>query len=93
MLVKFSDSALVQRLFKKLCQLRDDLANAPFHGHEQEFAIERQLEEVFSQIPREAAVGGLSPICSETFGTANSLSSSACLTGLGNMAPMICAVV
>jgi hypothetical protein len=61
MLVKFADSALVQRLFKKLCQLRDDLANAPAHGHEQGFAIERQLEEVFSQIPREAAVGGLLP--------------------------------
>lgn len=61
MLVKFADPALVERLFKKLCQLRDALANTPFFGHEQEFAVERQLEGVFSQLPMELIIRGISP--------------------------------
>lgn len=61
MLVKFAEPALVERLFKKLCQLRNALANSPFHGHEQEFAVERQLEGIFSQLPMELIIRGLSP--------------------------------
>jgi hypothetical protein len=61
MLVKFADPALVERLFKKLCHLRDALANTPFFGHEQEFAVERQLEGVFSQLPMELIIRGISP--------------------------------
>ena len=55
-----ADGALVQRVFAKLCELRRMIASAPDQRHELEWAIERQLEDLFRLLPVNVAVEGLS---------------------------------
>jgi hypothetical protein len=53
------DAAMVERVFARLCMLRGIIAGAPDERHELEWAVERQLEELFRSLPENTAVAGL----------------------------------
>jgi hypothetical protein len=55
-----ADSAMVERIFVKLCELRSIIERAPMERHEFEWAIEAQLEELFRSLRPDVAVIGLS---------------------------------
>lgn len=55
-----ADSAMVERIFTKLCELRSMIERAPMERHELEWAIEGQLEEFFRSLPPDVTVIGLS---------------------------------
>ena len=54
-----SDGSMVQRIFARLCALRGVISGAPEVAHELEWAIERQLDELFRSLPPDIAVAGL----------------------------------
>ncbi len=54
-----ADSAMVQRVFAKLCELREIIVGDPDARHEFEWAIEIQLEDLFRMFPVKVAVEGL----------------------------------
>jgi hypothetical protein len=53
------DSATVQRVFAKLCELRQIITSEPERRHELESAVERQLEDLFRLFPPNVTVEGL----------------------------------
>jgi hypothetical protein len=53
------DNAMVQRVFGKLCELRQKITSEPERRHELEWAVERQLEDLFRLLPAKDAVEGL----------------------------------
>jgi hypothetical protein len=53
------DTAMVQRVFTKICDRERVMLNAPDERHELEYTIKRQLEELFRLFPVNAAVAGL----------------------------------
>jgi hypothetical protein len=53
------DNAMVQRIFAKLCELRQKITSDPDHRHELEWAVEHQLEDLFRLLPAKGAVEGL----------------------------------
>jgi len=55
-----ADSAMVERVFARLCELRSIIERAPMERHEFEWAIETQLEGLFRSFPPVVAVTGLS---------------------------------
>ena len=55
-----ADSAMVERVFGKLCELRSIIERTPMERHEFEWAIETQLEGLFRSFPPVVAVTGLS---------------------------------
>jgi hypothetical protein len=55
------DSAMVQRVFGKLCELRQKITSEPERRHELEWAVERQLEDLFRLLPAKDTVDGLTP--------------------------------
>jgi energy-coupling factor transporter ATP-binding protein EcfA2 len=55
-----SDVPLAERVFSKLCALRRIITDALEERHEVEWAIERQLETFFRDLPTNVAVAGLS---------------------------------
>lgn len=59
-LAAVSDASMVERVFARLCELRGIIASAPDVKHELEWAVERQLEELFRSLPANVAVAGLS---------------------------------
>ena len=59
-----ADSAMVERIFAKLCELRSIIERTPMERHEFEWAIETQLEELFRSLPPVVAVTGLSALLS-----------------------------
>lgn len=59
-LAAVSDASMVERVFGRLCALRGVIAGAPDVKHESEWAVERQLEELFRSLPANVAVAGLS---------------------------------
>jgi hypothetical protein len=60
-LAAVSDNAMVQRVFGKLCELRRKITSEPEQRHELEWAVERQLEDLFRLLPSKDAVEGLTP--------------------------------
>ncbi len=54
-----SDGAMVERVFARLCTLRGIIAGAPDVRHDLEWAVERQLEDLFRSLPANVAVAGL----------------------------------
>jgi hypothetical protein len=54
-----ADPAQAQRVFAKLCELRQIIAARPDQRHEHERSVERQLEELFRKIPVKTAVQGV----------------------------------
>jgi HEAT repeat protein len=59
-LASVSDASMVERIFARLCALRGIIAGAPDVKHDLEWAVERQLEELFRSVPANIAVAGLS---------------------------------
>jgi hypothetical protein len=55
------NNATVQRVFGKLCELRQKITSEPDKRHELEWAVERQLEDLFRLFPAKDAVEGLTP--------------------------------
>jgi hypothetical protein len=55
------DSAMVQSVFAKLCELRQKITSDPDRRHELEWAVEHQLEDLFRLLPAKDAVEGLTP--------------------------------
>src|SRR5208283_1217955 len=55
------DNAMVQRVFGKLCELRQKITSEPELRHELESAVEHQLEGLFRLLPAKDAVEGLTP--------------------------------
>lgn len=53
------DSATVQRLFAKLCELQQIIASQPEQRHELEWAVARQLEDLFRLYAPKVTVEGL----------------------------------
>jgi hypothetical protein len=53
------DAGMVERIFARLCTLRGVIAGAPDVRHDLEWAVERQLEELFRSLPVNIAVAGL----------------------------------
>jgi len=53
------DMGMVERIFGRLCALRGVIASAPDVKHDLEWAVERQLEELFRSLPANVAVAGL----------------------------------
>jgi hypothetical protein len=60
-LAAVTDNALVQRVFGKLCELRQKIASEPERRHELEWAVEHQLEGLFRLLSAKNAVEGLTP--------------------------------
>jgi hypothetical protein len=60
LLAAAADSAMVERVFEKLCEVRRTISRAPTETHEFEWAIEAQLEELFWALPADTTVMGLS---------------------------------
>ncbi len=59
-LAAVSDASMVERMFARLCTLRGIIAGAPDVKHDLEWAVERQLEELFRSLPANVVVAGLS---------------------------------
>src|SRR6202035_2403432 len=59
-----ADSAMVERIFARLCELRSIIERAPMQRYEFEWAIETQLEELFRSLPPDFTVTGLSALLS-----------------------------
>jgi hypothetical protein len=59
-----ADSAMVERIFARLFELRSIIDRAPMDRHEFEWAIETQLEELFRSLPPNVTVTGLSALLS-----------------------------
>jgi hypothetical protein len=59
------DAAMVQRVFRKICDLERIMLSAPDQRHELEYTIKRQLEELFRLFPVDVSVAGLSGSLSE----------------------------
>jgi hypothetical protein len=57
-LVVGADTALAQRVFLKLCEIRRIITAAPRERHDFEFAVERQLEALLRAIPTNIAITG-----------------------------------
>ena len=55
------DNAMVQRVFVRLCELRQKITSEPERRHELESAVEHQLEGLFRLLPAKDAVEGLTP--------------------------------
>jgi hypothetical protein len=55
------EAAMVQRVFGKLCELRQKITSDPDSKHELEWAVEHQLEDLFRLLPAKDAVEGLTP--------------------------------
>ena len=53
------DNAMVQRVFGKLCELRKTITSEPERRHELEWAVERQLEDLFRLISAKDAIEAL----------------------------------
>ena len=53
------DMGMVERIFVRLCTLRGVIAGAPDVKHDLEWAVERQLEELFRSLPANVAVAAL----------------------------------
>ena len=60
-----ADPGLVKRVFVRLCDLQRTIAGDPDQRHESEWAIARQLEDLFRLIPVKVAVEGLLPMISD----------------------------
>lgn len=54
-----ADSALAENIFMKLCDVRRLIASTPSEKHEKEYAITRQLEDLYRSLPPAIAVSGL----------------------------------
>jgi hypothetical protein len=59
------DAAMVERVFARLCTLREVIAGAPEETHEMEWAVERQLEGLFHAFPDNISVESLAGHLSE----------------------------
>jgi hypothetical protein len=59
-LAAVSEAGMAERIFVRLCTLRGIIAGAPDVKHDLEWAVERQLEELFRSLPANVAVAGLS---------------------------------
>lgn len=55
-----ADTAMVQRVFRKICDLERVMESDPDQRHPLEYAIKRQLEDLFRLFPVNVAVAGLS---------------------------------
>jgi hypothetical protein len=60
-LAAMSDQSMVERVFARLCAVREVMNGAPDVKHELEWAVERQLEELFRSLPPDIAVAGMAP--------------------------------
>jgi hypothetical protein len=58
------DAAMVERVFARLCTLREIIAGSPDERHGLEWAVERQLEALFRSFPENVAAEGLARRCS-----------------------------
>jgi hypothetical protein len=58
-LAAVADSAMVQKVFTKLCELRQTITSDPESRHELEWAVERQLEDLFRLFLPNVTVEGL----------------------------------
>lgn len=59
-LAAICDERMAERIFARLCTVREVIASAPDGKHDLEWAVERQLEELFRSLPVNVAVAGLS---------------------------------
>jgi hypothetical protein len=60
LLVAGADTAMAQRVFLKLCEMRRIITAAPKERHDFEWAVERQLEALLRAIPTNVAFTGFS---------------------------------
>jgi hypothetical protein len=59
-LAAYANTAMVQRVFTKICDLERIMLSASGQGHELESVVKRQLEDLFRSFPVNVAVAGLS---------------------------------